>query len=155
MAPSDPYSYRGIYITSVLSKVAERHLGAPLLNFFAEKHSFGQRQWAYQKRRSSRDLVTLLMCSWLFAVFNGYCIAAYLSDIAGAFDRVFTPFLLYKLQQMGINEDYIGFLKDFLSERIGYVCLDGVQSLPMQLANMVFQGTVLGPPLWNTYFADV
>ena len=28
-------------------------------------------------------------------------------------------------------------------------------SPPVELANMVFQGTVLGPPLWNLYFADV
>ena len=25
----------------------------------------------------------------------------------------------------------------------------------MQLANTIFQGTVLCPPLWNTFFADV
>ena len=33
--------------------------------------------------------------------------------------------------------------------------VEGTRSEWYSLANMIFQGTVLGPPLWNTYFADV
>ena len=32
--------------------------------------------------------------------------------------------------------------------------VDGVGSPPSRLANFVFQGTVLGPPLWNCYYED-
>ena len=35
------------------------------------------------------------------------------------------------------------------------VVVEGVKSDEIQIANQVFQGTVLGPPLWNTFFSDV
>ena len=40
-------------------------------------------------------------------------------------------------------------------ERQGRVVVEGVESDPFQIFNTVFQGTVLGPPLWNLFFADV
>ena len=33
--------------------------------------------------------------------------------------------------------------------------MQGAFSEEVDLANTVFQGTVLGPPLWNSFFADV
>ena len=33
--------------------------------------------------------------------------------------------------------------------------MEGALSEAMRLVNMVFQGTVLGPALWNTFFEDV
>ena len=37
----DANNYRGVHITSNLSKVAERVIGAPMLNYFARHESFG------------------------------------------------------------------------------------------------------------------
>ena len=34
------------------------------------------------------------------------------------------------------------------------VVVEGTQSLEMMLEDMVFQGTVLGPVLWNLFFED-
>ena len=31
----------------------------------------------------------------------------------------------------------------------------GAKSAPFSLKDMIFQGTVLGPPLWNAFYADV
>ena len=38
--------------------------------------------------------------------------------------------------------------------RTAFVIVDGVESERCQLRDSVFQGTVLGPPLWNVFFAD-
>ena len=45
-------------------------------------------------------------------------------------------------------------LSSWLSEQTALVVVDGMQSEPMQLNNSVYQGRVLGPPLWNCFFAD-
>ena len=155
LAVYDPNHYRGVHITSILSKVAERVIGAPFLRMLESHDCFGEHQWAYRKQRSSKDLITLLMRSWIFAFCCGECVGAFLSDISGAFDRVFTPFLLSKLCEQGLGAKYVRFLRSYLAPRSGFVCVGGKSSTAIPLANQVFQGTVLGPPLWNVFFKDV
>jgi hypothetical protein len=79
----------------------------------------------------------------------------YLSDISGAFDKVETDRLLAKLTATGINSTFLQLLRDYLSVREAYVLVNGEKSCKFELANTVFQGTVLGPSLWNIFFKDV
>ena len=147
-------NYRGIHLTSTLSKVAEHIIGDALVSFL-QQNSFGSQQWAFCKQRSAKDLVTALVLLWIRDICNGKKIGAYLSDIAAAFDRVFTEYLLPKLLQAGVGTKYFEFLRAYLQPRIGKVIVEGVESIAFQLQNTIFQGTVLGPSLWNVFFADV
>ena len=153
-----PLNYRGVHLTSVLSKVAERFIGRPFLRYCDTHHLFGPRQWPYQKQRSSKDLLTFLMCFWLLSACRGFCVGTYLGDIAGAFDRVSTVLLLLRLYSIGSGRTYLIFFKAFLVPRVGRVCVQGTLSDPFVLKDQVFQGTVLGPPLWKLflfkYFAE-
>ena len=79
----------------------------------------------------------------------------YCSDVSGAFDKVETGRLLQKLKAAGLNETLLTFLKDYLSARCALVLVGGAQSKEFVLENTVFQGTVLGPGLWNAFFKDV
>ena len=86
---------------------------------------------------------------------TGSKIAAYLSDISGAFDRVFKDYLLAKLCSAGVSDCFLNFLISYLQPRRAVVVVEGICSDEFEIANQVFQGTVLGPPLWNTFFSDV
>ena len=97
----------------------------------------------------------MLMMSWILAICKGKKVGAYLSDISGAFDKVFTPYLLAKLYRAGVGETFLNFLGSYLAPRYGRVLVQGASSDKFPIANSVYQGTVLGPPLWNTFFADV
>ena len=79
----------------------------------------------------------------------------YCSDVSGAFDKVCSERLLQKLELYGVRGKVLAFLRSWLADRVAVVVLSGAQSENASLQNMVFQGTVLGPPLWNTFFADV
>jgi hypothetical protein len=149
-----PGNYRGVHLTTILSKVAEKMIALHLVPFL-RKHAFGENQWAFTTGLSAKDLVAMLMCSWILAICTGHKIATYLSDISGAFDRVFVPYLLAKLQRCGVGETFLRFFADYLAARHGQVLVQGAFSDPFEIANSVFQGTVLGPPLWNTFFSDV
>ena len=46
-------------------------------------------------------------------------------------------------------------LNSYLLPREGYVTVENAVSEVMWLCDMVFQGTVLGPSLWNAFFGDV
>ena len=45
-------------------------------------------------------------------------------------------------------------IQSWLYERKARVAVGGEFSKDMSFQNMVYQGTVLGPPLWNVYYAD-
>ena len=147
-------NYRGVHLTCVIAKTVERIIGKPLVQHL-QLHAFGENQWAFTKKRSARDLATLCVCTWLFAICTGYKIGAFLSDITGAFDRVFKNYLMAKLYRAGIGDVYLNFLNAYFEPRIGRVTIAGVFSDAFQISDSVFQGTVLGPTLWNVFFADV
>ena len=86
---------------------------------------------------------------------KGQKVAVFFSDISGAFDRVRTERLLEKCRRAGVGETLLAFLQSYLRPRSAQVVVNGAHSEPLTLENEVFQGTVLGPPLWNTFFSDV
>ena len=95
------------------------------------------------------------MLSWILAVCTGKKIGTWLSDISGAFDKVFKPYLLAKLQSFGVGPLFFKFLDSYISPCKGQVIVQGAYSDIFTIADSVFQGTVMGPMLWNTFFSDV
>ena len=108
-------NYRGVHLTSILSKIAEKLIGGRLVPFL-QANAFGDNQWAFSRGLGAKDLVTMLVMSWVLAICSGKKVGAYLSDISGAFDRVFKPYLLGKLQQAGVGSTYLNFLDAYLAE---------------------------------------
>ena len=97
----------------------------------------------------------MLTCTWILGFSRREKVGIFLSDISGAFDRVFRPFLMTKCRTAGLNEMWCKFLNDYLAPRRAEVIVGGCSSSQYTLSNQVFQGTVLGPPLWNVFFVDV
>ncbi len=150
-----PTNYRGLHLTPVVSKVAERVIKIPFGNYLEAIDAFGASQWAFRKKRSCTDLVLLLICSWLLAFQRRRKVGVFLGDISGAFDRVDAEKLLKKLRRLGVCDILLAFFEDFLAPRLAHVAVDGSQSYEFVLKDMVFPGTVLGPSLWNVFFADI
>ena len=63
--------------------------------------------------------------------------------------------MIGKLSRLGLPDTFLDFLNSFLLTREGVVTVEGAKSEAMILSDMVFQGTVLGPMLWNSFFGDV
>jgi len=153
-ARSLPKQYRGIHLTAQLSKVAERILGQYWCPYLEKSLAYGNYQFAYIPHRSYRDALCFNVCTWLWALATRKRVGLYCSDVSGAFDRVNAERLIMKLRARGVHERMLKVLQSWLSDRTAYVCVEGVQSIAFVLQNMVFQGTVSGPSLWNTYYAD-
>ena len=81
-----------MHLTCNLSKVVERAICNPLI-LFLQQHGFGTAQWAYRKQCSARDLAFMCASSWVLAICGNKKVGVYLSDISGAFDRVYKQFL--------------------------------------------------------------
>ena len=81
-------NYRGVHLTSQISKVAER-LIKPMIEPHLERlDTFGINQFAYRTGRGCRDALALLTMHWIFALSGRAKVAVYCSDVSGGFDRV-------------------------------------------------------------------
>ena len=94
------------------------------------------------------------MLSWILDFALGRKVAFYCSDVSGAFDKVEVNRLLQKLECLGISKSLLAVLRSWLRPRVAQVVVAGQASDDIQMANMVYQGTVWGPPLWNCFYAD-
>ena len=153
-ARHDASNYRGIHLTPQLSKVVERMIGVHLLPFLEKSGVYGPSQFAYRIGHGYRDALAYVTFNWVWALGLGKRVAVYCSDVSGAFDRVSAPKLLAKLSSAGVHPDLLKVLAAWLQERSANVCVDGCMSDSFALRNSVFQGTVLGPPLWNVFYGD-
>ena len=62
--------------------------------------------------------------------------------------------LAAKLQAKGVHPRIAAVLVSWLRQRSSFVVVEGARSVEMLLSDMVYQGTVLGPILWNLFFED-
>ena len=147
-------NYRGVHLTPQVSKVVERAVGSLILPWLEHTGAYGPHQYAYAKGKGYKDVLAVNTCNWLLFLEQGYAVGVYCSDVSGAFDRVSRERLCAKLDTLGLHPDALGFLKSWLDDRMSQVVLGGAASLAELLADSVYQGTVLGPPLWNLFFAD-
>ena len=122
-----PGQYRGIHLTSILSKTVERVIGTPLVAFL-ERFGYGTAQWAFRKKASAKDLVTIYVAKWIRLICQGRKIGLYLSDISGAFDKVSRCLLMGNLAQMGLPSSFLDFLNSYFLPREGRVRVEGCLS---------------------------
>ena len=95
-----------------------------------------------------------IVTSWLLVFANGNKIGFYCSDVSGAFDKVDSERLLLKLSNLGISSTILQVINSWLQERSAQVVVSGGISDTFSMMNMIYQGTVWGPPLWNCYYKD-
>ena len=132
----------------------ERLVGVHLDKFFKDSEAFGPNQFAYRKAFGYKDALALNTLTWLWSLALGRKTGLYCSDVSGAFDRVEQERLLHKLECKGLRYNLLGVVASWLSGRTGAVVVEGTKSVERVLSHQVYQGTVLGPPLWNAFFED-
>ena len=125
-----------------------------LVPWLESQGSFGPHQYAYSKGKGYKDVLTINVCSWILALERGELLGVYCSDVSGAFDRVPHCRLGDKLERQGLHPGMLSFLKSWLQDRVQEVVVGGRSAGAEALRDSVFQGTVLGPPLWNVFCSD-
>ena len=91
---------------------------------------------------------------WILTINSRGKIAVYCSDVAGAFDRVKTRRLVDKMRLKGVHPQLVRLIESWLRQRRANVIVGGEASIEFILRNMIYQGTVLGPILWNVFFEE-
>ena len=71
-AVARPGNYRGVHLTAVGAKIIERILGDSFVGFLDRTGAVGINQWAYRPKHSCRDLLALLVASWILILESGH-----------------------------------------------------------------------------------
>ena len=132
----------------------ERFVGTIVVTFMSLPANVGSNQFAYQRARGARDALAYMVLTWLGGFQQGMKFALYCSDVSGAFDRVDTRRMIEKLRAKGVRDDMIKVFEAWLAERKAVVVCGGQHGDHIQLKNMIYQGTVWGPWLWNMFYED-
>ena len=96
----------------------------------------------------------MIICNWFLLMEQSYAVGLYWSDVAGACDRVDKNRLRAKLSAIGLHPKVVHLLARWLEDITASVVVGGDASAVEPLTNYVFQGTVLGPALWNLFYED-
>ena len=147
-------NYRGIHLTSQISKFAERVMASLFVRQLIYTGAFRRNQFACMPERGARDALAQLVLTWISMFAQKRKIVVHCSDVSGALDKVNSRRLLCKLRARGVPTQILLVLQSWMHERKARVAVGGKFSRDMNTNNMVYQGTVLGPPLWNVFYAD-
>ena len=147
-------NYRPVSLLSICSKVMEDIVNHQLVNYLEKYQLLSNRQFGFRRGLGTADLLTALQHQWVCTVGEGGCVQVLAVDIAGAFDKVSHPGLLWKLQRAGVQGKALRWLHDYLNQRRLKVVVGGKCSQPHFIKAGVPQGSILGPTLFLMYVND-
>lgn len=147
----DPLNYRPVSLTSVCVKSLERILCKHIYEYATSNNLLCNDQFGFRPGRSTEDQLLLTYNAITNALNQGDNVDLILFDFSKAFDTVCHDILLDKLSKLGITGNLLGWIKEFLTNRVMSVIVDHQRSDSYDVHSGVPQGSVLGPLLFLLY----
>ena len=146
--PLLPGSYRGITLTSVISKTFEHLLLDRMLPVLSDNNAPHLNQTAYQQGVSCSDAT--FACQETISKFirDGDSIYSCFYDLSSAFDTVEYPVLFSHLKRAGVSGKAWRLIKDWYTDVSSTVRVGGQASPSFTVSRGVRQGSVLSPTLF-------
>jgi hypothetical protein len=128
---------------------------ARLSNFLTKGNLLNDKQFGFQKNRSTLHALTSFFDSVTEALDNNNYVITLFLDLSKAFDTIDHNILMQKISNYGIRGLNLNYIKSYISNRYQYVDIDGARSDLLCVSCGVPQGSSLGPILFLLYINDL
>lgn len=145
--PSDPKSLRPITLLPELAKLFERAIREKLFEHFTIQAMHHPRQFGFCAGKGTED--ALMALTDHINTQPERLLLVIFVDISGAFDNLWWPSTVNRLNETGTPHKLLSIIRDYLNQREVQVQTETL-TIVRRPARGCPQGSVLGPTLWNT-----
>ena len=155
---ADSNNYRGITISSCLSKLFCHILNDRISKFLEDKSFIRREQAGFRKYHRTSDQIFILKTiidKHIHKTGKGNKLYTCFIDFRKAFDTVCHDGLLLKLQRAGINGKIYDLIKSMYQNPTSKVKCKNTLTDAIEIKQGVHQGNVLSPLLFNIFINDI
>lgn len=152
---TDPRNYRGIVISSCLSKLFSRILHNRIEKHIIDNDIMNENQTGFRKGYRTSDHILTLKSIIEKQFKKGAYLYTCFVDFEKAFDTVWRNALFKKLEYMGIKGNLLRILRNMYSDVNYSIKLPYGLTDPITSSTGLKQGCVLSPLLFNLYVNDL
>ena len=156
--PKITSSYRPISLTACMGKLMEKIVADRLTYVLEKRGLLADSQAGFRQNRCTTDQVlrmTQLATDQIQARNQSSATVITFFDYEKAYDKVWRAGLLLKMQEMGIPDRFIQYVRSFLSARKTTVEVNGVRSSSFFLKDGLPQGSSISPLLFLIFINDI
>ncbi len=148
-------NYRPISLLCCVSKIMGRIVFNGLYKFFKDNNILTDRNSGFKERDSTINQLIHLCDNIYHGLDKSRDICLIFLDVSKAFDKVYHPALIHKLESYGIEGDLLHWIESYLDGRKQRVVINGLSSKWNTINASVPQGSILGPLLFLIYVNDL